>query len=104
MAIYEKPTKTLMLEFVKENLKPGQIFEKKQAVNWFKQHYPNIRPTMVQMHVEGMAINSKVRKHHPSTRNQSWVIRRLLPRKADFPCFEHCPDLEHDSPSKKRGY
>ena len=39
-----------------------------------------------------------------STRNQSWVIRRLLPRKADFPCFEHCPDLEHDSPSKKRGY
>jgi thiamine-monophosphate kinase len=31
------------------------------------------------------------------------VIRRLLPRKADFPCFEHCPDLEHDSPSKKRG-
>src|SRR5664279_6341156 len=38
-----------------------------------------------------------------STRNQSWVIRRLLPRKADFPCFEHCPDLEHDSPSKKRG-
>src|ERR1019366_2662035 len=68
MAIYEKPTKTLMLEFVKESLKPGQIFEKKQAVNWFKQHYPNIRPTTVQMHVEGMAINSKVRKHHPSIR------------------------------------
>lgn len=68
MAIYEKPTKTLMLEFVKEVLKPGQTFEKQQAVQWFKQHYPNIRPTTVQMHVDGMAINSRVRKHHPSIR------------------------------------
>jgi hypothetical protein len=68
MAIYEKPTKTLMLEFVKENLKPGQTFEKKQAVNWFAKHYPNIKPTTVQMHVEGMAINSTVRKHHPNIR------------------------------------
>src|ERR1035437_4907741 len=42
-------------------------------------------------------------ENRTSTRNQSWVIRRLLPRKADFPCFEHCPDLEHDSPSKKGG-
>jgi hypothetical protein len=29
-----------------------------------------------------------------STRNQSSVIRRPLPRKADFSCFEHYPDLE----------
>jgi endonuclease len=55
-----------MHEFAKERLKPGQIFEKKEAVDWFAQHYPNIKPTTVQMHVEGMAINSPVRKHHPN--------------------------------------
>ncbi|MFH1345798.1 MAG: endonuclease NucS domain-containing protein [Pseudomonadota bacterium] len=66
MAIYDKPTKTLMLEFVAKNLKPGQVFDKKQAVDWFSTHYPDIRPATVQMHVEGMAINSTVRKHHPS--------------------------------------
>lgn len=64
MSIYEKPTKTLMLDFAKESLKPGQVFEKKNAVDWFASHYPDIRPTTVQMHVEGMAINSNVRKHH----------------------------------------
>jgi RecB family endonuclease NucS len=66
MAIYEKPTKTLMLEFVDNTLKPGQVFDKKNAVEWFKAHYPDIRPTTVHMHVEGMAINSTVRKHHPN--------------------------------------
>jgi endonuclease len=64
MAIYEKPTKTLMLEFAAEKLKPGQIFEKKYAVDWFKAKYPNIKPNTVQMHVEGMAVNSGNRKHH----------------------------------------
>jgi hypothetical protein len=66
MSIYEKPTKTLMLDFTKENLKAGQVFEKKNAVDWFKARYPDIRPTTVQMHVEGMAVNSTVRKHHPN--------------------------------------
>lgn len=66
MSIYEKPTKTLMLEFSREALKPGQTFDKKSAVDWFKARYPDIRPTTVQMHVEGMAINSNGRKHHPN--------------------------------------
>lgn len=71
MAIYDKPTKTLMLEFVEQNLKPDQIFGKKQAVDWFKAHYPDIKSTTVQMHVEGMAINSTVRKHHPNIKPNS---------------------------------
>ncbi len=66
MAIYDKPTKTLMLEFVQQCLKQGQIFEKNEAVAWFAKNYPNIRPTTVQQHVEGMAVNSSARKHHPS--------------------------------------
>jgi endonuclease len=66
MSIYEQPTKILMQQFTKERLKPGQIFEKSEAVAWFTKNYPKIRPTTVQMHVEGMAVNSTERKHHPN--------------------------------------
>lgn len=68
MSIYDQPTKTLMKEFVKAELKPGQIFNKAQAVRWFAQHYPKIRPTTVQMHVEGMSVNAPVRRHHSNVR------------------------------------
>lgn len=68
MAIYSKSTKELMRDFASASLEPGQIFEKKRAVDWFAQHYPKIRPTTVQMHVEAMAVNSAIRKHHPNIR------------------------------------
>jgi hypothetical protein len=68
MSIYEQPTKTLMREFARGRLKPGQIFDKSDAVTWFAEHYPKVRSTTVQMHVEGMAVNSTVRKHHPNIR------------------------------------
>lgn len=68
MAIYEEPTKILMREFAKERLKPGQVFDKSDAVGWFAARYPKVRSTTVQMHVEGMAVNSTVRKHHPNIR------------------------------------
>jgi endonuclease len=68
MSIYEQPTKILMREFAKERLKTGQAFDKSDAVTWFAKHYPKVRSTTVQMHVEGMAVNSTVRKHHPSIR------------------------------------
>jgi hypothetical protein len=71
MAIYEKPTKTLMLEFVKERLKAGQVFTKQEAVDWFAAHYPKLRSTTVQMHVEGMSVNSGTRKHHPGIKPNS---------------------------------
>lgn len=64
MPIYNQPTKILMHQFAEEQLKPGQVFEKREAVDWFAQHYPKIRSTTVQMHVEGMSINSPDRKYH----------------------------------------
>ena len=66
MPIYDKPTKVLMGDFAEENLAPGQVFTKRDAVSWFARHYPDIRFTTVQAHVEGMAINSRGRKHHPN--------------------------------------
>ncbi len=66
MSIYDKPTKSLMLEFVKAKLQKGQSFTKDDAVKWFAANYPKINPTTVRVHVEGMSINSRSRKHHPS--------------------------------------
>lgn len=71
MPIYDKPTKTLMLEFAEEVLQQGQVFEKKDAVNWFKKNYPNIKYNTVEMHVEGMSVNAPSRKHHKNIRHGS---------------------------------
>jgi hypothetical protein len=68
MPIYDRPTKTLMREFVGANLSKGQRFRRDDAVNWFRAHYPRIQPATVSMHVEAMSVNSRLRKHHPSIR------------------------------------
>ena len=66
MPIYEKPTRELMHEFAAQNLKPGQVFSRKDAVRWFANHYSDIKDNTVGMHVEGMAVNSRRRRHSPS--------------------------------------
>jgi RecB family endonuclease NucS len=55
-----------MVDWAKENLSPGQTFKKAAAVQWFAKNYPKIKSNTVNMHVEGMAVNNLVRKHHPS--------------------------------------
>ena len=71
MQIYDEPTKILMQEFAREKLKHGQVFDKKLPIAWFAQHYGKINPITVGMHVEGMSVNSRLRKHHPSIRSGS---------------------------------
>jgi len=66
MPIYEKPTRELMHEFAAEELKPGQVFSRNDAVLWFADHYPDIKGTTVRMHVDGMSVNSPSRRHHPT--------------------------------------
>jgi hypothetical protein len=66
MSIYERPTKSLMADWAKENLSPGQTFKRSTAVQWFAEHYPKIKPNTVNMHVDGMSVNNPIRKHHPS--------------------------------------
>lgn len=57
-----------MHDFAASNLKPGQIFRKDEAVRWFETKYPKINPATVRMHVEGMSVNSRLRKHHSNIR------------------------------------
>jgi hypothetical protein len=70
MTIYERPTKMLMTDWARENLKLGQTFSKDDAVRWFAQHYP-IKANTVSMHVEVMSINNGLRKHFPSIKHGS---------------------------------
>src|SRR5665213_736950 len=71
MPIYDRPVKTLMHDFAKEQLSPNKVFEKKEAVDWFAQRYPDVKSNTVEMHVEVMAVNSTQRKHHPNIRSGS---------------------------------
>ena len=68
MPIYKEPTRVLMSEFAKDELKPGQVFKRAAAMRWFAEHYPKIKSSTVAMHVEGMSVNSTLRRHHPSIR------------------------------------
>jgi endonuclease len=73
MPIYDRPTKALMHDFAQERLKPGQQFGKGEAVAWFRERYPKIKPATVGMHVEGMAVNNPTfRKHHANILISSW--------------------------------
>src|SRR6185312_12904819 len=80
MPIYDRSTKLLLGEFAQEMLKPGQVFDKREAVAWFAKHYPKIKPITVAMHVDGMAVNSTSRKHHPNVRSGAgWDLFFKLP-------------------------
>jgi Endonuclease NucS C-terminal domain len=66
MSIYERPTKSLMIDWAKEHVAPGQTFNKSAPMQWFADHYPKIKRNTVGMHVEGKSVNNRNRKHHPS--------------------------------------
>lgn len=68
-AIYkDKPTKLLMADWAKANLNPTQTFSKSAPIRWFSEHYPKIKRTTVVMHVDGMSVNNRVRKHHSNVK------------------------------------
>jgi hypothetical protein len=71
MQIYDRPTKTLMAEWAKEHLKPGQVFRKADPIRWFTEHYPKIKRNTLALHVDGMSVNNPVRKHHQNVRSGS---------------------------------
>ena len=83
MAIYDKPTKELMHEFAAQELKPGQVFSRKDAVLWFADHYPKIKSNTVERHVDGMSVNYETqRKHSPNIKpDTGWdLFFKLGPR------------------------
>jgi hypothetical protein len=45
-------------------LQPGQSFARQQAINWFAQHYPKIRPGTVHCHLIRLSTNAPTRLHY----------------------------------------
>ena len=66
MPIYERPTKSLMADWAKQHLTPGQTFKKSDAVQWFAEHYGKIKRNTINIHIDVMSVNNLNRKHHPS--------------------------------------
>ena len=67
MSIYEKSTNQLLTEYIKANLKPGQVMDKDQIVSWFKSNYPKIESNTVNCHIIKFTTNHKTRIHYNAT-------------------------------------
>lgn len=91
-----------MAEWAERHLKCGEVFTKGQPVAWFKRNYPAIKSNTVEMHVEGMAVNNRNRRHHPNIKPGSghdlfWKLGpgqfRLWDAASD-PAPRYKPDIE----------
>ncbi len=82
MPIYDKPTRELMHEFAAQELKPGQVFSRRDAVRWFADRYPDIKRNTVEAHVDGMSVRAPRRRHHPNIKpDAGWdLFFKLSPR------------------------
>jgi hypothetical protein len=61
----EKPVRLLMQDMVVAmDLKPRQTFTREQAVQWFSQHYPNIKQGTVAAHLIRLSTNTPTRLHY----------------------------------------
>jgi hypothetical protein len=65
MAIYDKPVRVLIRDMARELAKsPGDVFSKKQAIEWFRQNYPSIKQSTVSAHLIRFATNAPSRLHY----------------------------------------
>jgi endonuclease len=58
----EKPVRLLMQDMIGSmGLTPGQIFTREQAVQWFAEHYPNVKQGTVAAHLVRLSTNAQSR-------------------------------------------
>jgi len=58
----EKPVRLLMQDMIGSmGLKPGQTFTREQAVQWFQEHYPNVKQGTVAAHLIRLSTNAPSR-------------------------------------------
>lgn len=66
MPIYEKSTKLLFRDFLKEiGLQKGQIIERVKIYLWFNKNYPLIKQGTISAHIILLSTNAPSRIHHP---------------------------------------
>lgn len=65
MAIYDKPTRLLMKDMVKEiDLKKGERISKDKVISWFQERYPKIKTGTISAHLIKMSTNARSRHHY----------------------------------------
>ena len=58
----EKPVRLLMRDMVSAMaLKPGDVFSREQAIQWFKAHYPNVKEGTIVAHLIRLSTNVRTR-------------------------------------------
>jgi len=78
MAIYDKSTRALMREMVKEMpIAPGQVITKEAVLNWFATRYPKIKEGTVTAHLIRLSTNAPSRLHYAAKPGEDDVFFQL---------------------------
>ncbi len=66
MALNEKPVRLLMQQdmITSMDIKNDQIFTREQVVDWFAEHYPNVKQSTVVCHITRLSTNNPTRLHY----------------------------------------
>lgn len=65
MPIYEKSTRALMRDMIRElGLEKGQIIQRHQVQNWFQKRYPKIKDGTISAHLIRLSTNARSRTHY----------------------------------------
>src|SRR6266511_997029 len=80
MAVY--PGKPVRMLIPKEmvtglDLKPGKVFTKEQAINWFREHYPAIKEATVAAHLIRFSTNAPSRVHYSAKPGEDDLFYQL---------------------------
>lgn len=79
--IYDKPTRALLKDMLAEwNLKPGETFTARRAIDWFAKKYPKLKSGSIDAHLVQASTNDPNRRHHPSTNTTDDLLFRVGPR------------------------
>jgi hypothetical protein len=78
MQKYEKPVWALMHDMADEfDLEKGDRFTKKDAVKWFKEHYPEIASSTVSAHLIRLSTNAPSRVHYNAKPDQDDLFYQI---------------------------
>jgi hypothetical protein len=76
--IYEKPTRALLKDMLKEwGLKSGETFSAQRAIDWFAEHFPKLKPGSIQAHLVQASTNDRSRLHHPATNSTDDLLFKV---------------------------
>lgn len=75
---YEKPLRALLKDMLAAwALKPGQVFTKSRAIEWFQESYPLFSEDSIRAHLVQASTNDPSRLHHPATNESDDLLFRV---------------------------